>query len=109
MSKRPVTVTSHAIDQAARRFRATYPESARDVRDVVRLEVERALEAGRIANHKREGFILYGEKRRSLPAGQRFVWSEDDQRAWIIVRETSYDAVVTSLSRVGTVKKGVAA
>lgn len=68
--------------------------------------VEAAFAAGRVFNHKPEGFILYGAKNKNLPAGQRFVQCSDDY-GFIVKREPGGDdIVITMLSRVG-VRKGL--
>lgn len=96
MTPRPVEVTSHARDQAWQRFRLDLL-----IENVVRKDVAEAITAGRISNHKIDGFLLFGEHRRELPDGQRFVWTKDERRGYIVARELDRDVVVTALSRAG--------
>lgn len=97
---RTITVTRHALDRMRSRYRAE------DVTDyeleaVAALEVRDAFIAGRVANHKQPGFGLYREpkSRRQLPEGQRFVWTADEKRAYVIRREQDHDVVITALHR----------
>ena len=95
---RRIVVTPHALEQAAQRLHR--PPSGM-LRAWVIEEVEAAIDTGRVANHKLDGFLLYGQKRSQLPGRQRFAYSEDERHAWIVVRDEDADVVVTSLFRVG--------
>ena len=54
-----------------------------------------------MTNHKIDGFVLYGQKRKNLPERERFVWSDDGKMAWIIKRDDQNDIVLTTLTRAG--------
>jgi hypothetical protein len=76
-AERDLLVSLHAVDQYRRRRtdRRHFHPIEREIADAVR----EAIAAGRVANHKTEGFVLYGEKRKNLPDRERFVWTEDTQ------------------------------
>ncbi|MDQ5820572.1 MAG: hypothetical protein M3540_03940 [Actinomycetota bacterium] len=97
---KPVIVTPHAVEQFQRRFHDT--RASGDVRQEIEDEVRLAIAEGRIQDHKTAGFGLYGRKPRGgtrLLGMQRFVWSEDQQRAWIVDRQPHETVVITTLSR----------
>lgn len=96
---RPVEVTAHAVERQRQRARDGQHDIA--IRFEIRQAVYAAIAAGRVRNHKIKGFGLYGAKRKQLPPSQRFVFTEDETRGWIIVREADVDVVITSLSRTG--------
>lgn len=95
-----IVVTAHAVERATGRYRLNgAPVDV--VRRRISEEVRAAVAAGRVRNHKIDGFLLYHEKRKQLPPGKQFVYSADEQHAWIVVRQGDADVVVTSLSRPG--------
>lgn len=66
--------------------------------------VRQAIAEGRILNHKPDGFVLYRQKRRQLPDGQRFVYC-DESTGFIVKRlPGGEDIVVTTLTKVGVAR-----
>jgi hypothetical protein len=97
---RRITVTIHAMDQYGQRLNDTRHRC--DIEIEIIGHVRCAEKAGNILNHKPDGFRLYGEKRRQLPSGQRFVYCNADPRVGFIVKRLPQETVVvTTLKRVG--------
>jgi hypothetical protein len=94
---RPVIVTAHAIDRA--RQRRWHDLWGVAVRNRIVEEVRAAITAGRMQDHKPKHWRLYREKTRKLDAGQRFVWTEDDELGWIVKLRPAEIVVVTTLHR----------
>ncbi len=94
---RKLIVTHHAVGQYQRRCmdERGFLDVEREIADTVRL----ALAEGRLAERKTKTFRLYREKGRSLPAGERFVWNEEQTLGWIVRRMPHEDIVMTTLSR----------
>jgi len=96
---REIIVTEHALIQYQERRRDFRPYSVleKDIRE----SVLAAFAAGRVRNHRPEGFLLYGRSNRQLPPGQRLALNEDETLAWILKRESNVDIVMTTLTRTG--------
>jgi hypothetical protein len=103
-AERRLIVTDHAVEQYRERVRPE-DQGNRAIREKIKSLVLCGLEAGNVLRHKPEGFRLYGRPKRAaqLPAGQRFVWCEDEPRvAFVLVRNPGEDPVVkTTLVRIG--------
>ena len=97
---RKITVTVHAIDQYGQRLNDT--RQRRDIQLEIIRHVRDGEQAGNVLNHKPDGFRLYGEKRKQLPSGHRFVFCNTAPRVGFIVKRFAQETVVvTTLSRVG--------
>lgn len=100
LGNRKVTVTVHAIDQYGQRLNDT--RQRRDIQVEIIRQVRDGEQAGNVLNHKPDGFRLYGEKRKQLPSGHRFVYCNTAPRVGFIVKRFAQETVVvTTLSRVG--------
>ena len=99
---RQIQVGNHAVDRY-REWVQPREMGNKHIRTRIHDLVRRGLEAGNVANYKPEGFLLYGERRRQLPAGQRFVWCEEEPRLGFIVQRNpdEPDFVKTTMIRVG--------
>jgi hypothetical protein len=97
--ERGILVSMHAVDRYRRRNnipREPLRQTEQRISDCIRL----AISEGRIFNHKPNGFLLYGEKRKQLPSEQRFVQC-DESYGFIIRRAPGEDIVLTMLSKAG--------
>lgn len=100
--ERTLILTRHSIHQA----RSRGWQGNGKLEEQMRETVKEAIREGRVSNHKIDGFVLYGERRKMLPSRQRFVWSGDGRWGFIISREADgRDYVVTTLSRAGVYKR----
>lgn len=101
MKKRPIIVTTHAIEAFARRLRdeRDHFEIAAEIRECVAM----ALESGHVYDHRPKGFVLYGRKNNAMPPGQRFVQCDQDSNIGFIIKRTrdEGDIVVTTLTKAG--------
>lgn len=95
---RVVVVTPHAVTQARQRFHG-YPAARAEASMRIAGEVAAALRDGRVADNKPVAFRLYRERGHMMQPGQRFVWSEDGERGWVLQREPTQDVVLTSVRR----------
>jgi len=67
--------------------------------EVIAADVQVEIEAGRIGNHKPDAFLLWGERKRQLENGERFVQTPDGSRGFIVKYDKPEWIVVTALSR----------
>jgi hypothetical protein len=95
--RRPVIVTTHAVQRYKERFRDP-SANLFDVADALRREINDAYETGRSSNKKLKRFKLYGESKRELPHNERFLYREDESMAWIVKETEGKLLVMTTLS-----------
>lgn len=95
---RILQTTRHSLEQAVSR---RLVDNIADAYDAVQSGVAEALRAGRVADEKVDGFVLYGRKPTRLADGYRFCWNEDRSYGWVIRRDEGRDLVITTISRAG--------
>lgn len=100
----PVVVTTHAQERMRLRFPEFNAVTDGALQDHVRLEVEAALALGRCAcRQPRWLLVREGSRRRRArrwKAGVlRFVWTHDEQRAFLVRRLTDRTVVITVFRR----------
>lgn len=102
---RKITVTKHAVETYARRKNDRRPAKviAAEIRECVAIAIER----GNIYDQRPDGYLLYGRKRRDMPAGQRFVRCDEESNYGFVIKRTTDegDIVITTLTKAGVNKR----
>lgn len=87
-----VNVTFHAVRRARERFGRWVTSGD------VKLDVHDALREGRYSSHRPRWIPPFRRGRKQGPQAFRFVWTEDQQRVYVVIKRSKRVIVVTALS-----------